>query len=111
MASTNARRLRSASTDAERRLWEKLRRRQLDGWRFRRQVPLGNYVVDFACFENRVIIEVDGGQHNAVADADAVRTNWLESQNFRIIRFWNNDVLANVDGVLEVIRAALRADP
>ena len=106
-----ARELRSNLTDAETRLWQQLRRNQIAGHRFRREVPLGPYIVDFACFDGRLIIEVDGGQHSERAEADATRTAWLESQNFRVIRFWNNDVLGNLDGVLEVIRIALSDPP
>src|ERR1043166_5624530 len=112
MAGTNARRLRENPMDAEIRLWSKLRRRQLDGHRFRRQVPLGRYIADFVCLEQRLIVEVDGGQHsdNPVDDA---RTAWLEAQGFRVLRFWNNDVLANTEGVLLVImqHLALRHPP
>jgi very-short-patch-repair endonuclease len=86
-----------------------VRRRQLDGFRFRRQVPIGRYVVDFACLEARVIVEVDGGQHGDEMDDE--RTAWLESQGFRVVRFWNSDVLGNTDGVVESIFMALRADP
>src|SRR3970282_1659849 len=105
-----ARELRSNLTDAETKLWQHLRRKQLVGHRFRRQVPLGHYIADFVCFEARLIIEVDGGQHGEQLAYDSARTVWLESQNFRVIRFWNNDVLGNIEGVLESIRAAL-VDP
>src|SRR5579863_525367 len=99
MAATIARKLRANSTDAEMRLWSRLRRKQLDGFRFRRQQPLGNYVVDFFCPEAKLIVEVDGGQH-AESASDDVRTRWLEARGDRIVRFWNNDVLANTEGVL-----------
>jgi very-short-patch-repair endonuclease len=108
MASPLARRLRAMPTDAELRLWSRLRRKQLAGFRFRRQHPLGNYVVDFFCAEAQLIIEVDGGQH---ADESSARENWLKARGYRVVRFWNNDVLANTDGVVERILAALRADP
>ena len=111
MANKNARKLRRNPTDAEQRLWSRLRRRQVDGHRFRRQVPLGPYVVDFLCYEARLIVEVDGGQHDAHAAADAARTAWLGSQDFRVIRFWNNDVLEKTDGVITEIQSALRAFP
>ena len=94
-------------TDAERRLWGRLRRKQLDGMRFRHQVPLGPYVVDFLCFDHRLIIEVDGGQHAQEAEAESRRTAWLTEQGFRVIRFWNNDVLTNTDGVVLTIQMAL----
>ncbi len=98
-------------TDAEIRLWSRLRRKQVDGYRFRRQAPLGPYVVDFACFDARLVIEVDGGQHADDAVADLARAKWLEAQGYRVLRFWNHDVLGNGDGVVEAIRAALRRDP
>ena len=106
-----ARRLRSNPTDAEKRLWSRLRRKQLAGHRFRRQVPLGTYVVDFACLEARLIVEVDGGQHGEQGKRDAARTAWLEAQGFRVLRFGNNDVLENTDGVFAAIRVALSALP
>jgi very-short-patch-repair endonuclease len=108
MSIERARRLRKNLTDAERRLWSKLRRRQLDGFRFRRQAPLGIYFVDFLCLEERLIIEVDGGQHAIEQAADGKRTTWLDGEGFRVLRFWNNDVLANTDGVIETILRALR---
>ena len=106
-----ARKLRSQQTEAERTLWSRLRSRQLDGAKFRRQQPLGPYFVDFVTFERRLIVEIDGGQHSA-ADArerDASRTVWLQENGYRILRFWNNEVLANIDGVLERMSEALRA--
>ena len=106
MASPLARKLRSTPTDAEMRLWSRLRRHQIDGFRFRRQQPIGRYVVDFFCPEAKLIVEVDGGQHAGESD---VRTRWLTGRGYRIIRFWNNDVLRNTDGVVEKIRAVLRA--
>ena len=100
-----ARRLRIHSTDAEKLLWRHLRSRQLEGAKFIRQFPIGNHIADLACREAHLAIEVDGGQHGEEVDAD--RTRSIESFGYRVIRFWNNDVLANVDGVLEVIRAEL----
>ena len=88
-----ARELRRNLTDAERALWQVLRNRQVSGYRFRRQAPIGPYVVDFVCFEIRLVIEVDGGQHIERADYDEGRTAWLEGAGFRVIRFWNNEVL------------------
>jgi very-short-patch-repair endonuclease len=108
MASSVARALRKNPTEAERRLWSRLRGRQLEGWRFRRQAPLGPYVVDFACLAARLVIEVDGGQHSWRAERDAARSSWLETNGFQVLRFWNNEVLASTDGVLETIRRALR---
>jgi len=95
-------------TDAEARLWDRLRRKQIGGVRFRRQYPLGPYIVDFVCLPARLIVEVDGGQHDLQSEADGIRTRWLEAQGHRVIRFWNNDVLSNTDGVVERILVALR---
>ena len=97
--SPHASRLRRGSTDAERLLWSKLRSRQLEGWKFRRQVTIEPYIVDFLCWDAAVIVEVDGSQHNEAADAQ--RTAFLKDAGYRVVRFWNNDVLQNVDGVLE----------
>jgi very-short-patch-repair endonuclease len=109
MTIDRARQLRKNPTDAERKLWKHLRLKQLDGHRFRRQVPIGPYYVDFLCLERRLIIEVDGGQHAERKAEDAQRTAWLEGQGFRVIRCWNNEVLQNIEGVAEAILAALRA--
>jgi very-short-patch-repair endonuclease len=105
-----ARRLRSAPTDAEAALWYRLRGRRLSGHKFVRQEPIGPYTVDFICRERRLIIEVDGGQH-ADSQSDAARDRWLSERNYRILRFWNNDVLANMAGVLETIATALAEAP
>ena len=102
-----ARNLRSNMTQAERRLWYHLRGRRFDGWKFRRQVSLGDYVVDFICASASLIIEVDGGQHMERRGADTTWTAWLNAQGYRVLRFWNHDVLRSIDGVLEVIQAAL----
>jgi very-short-patch-repair endonuclease len=101
-----ARRLRRDSTDAERRLWYRLRSRQISSAKFVRQERIGPYTVDFVCRDRRLIIEVDGGQH-ATDPLDAVRDSWLHDRGYRVLRFWNNDVLSNTDGVLEAIAAAL----
>ena len=106
-----ARRLRQNPTEAEKCLWALLRRRQIVDHRFRRQEPIGPYVVDFVCFEAKLVIEVAGGQHALQGDGDAKRGRWLECQGFRILRFWNNDVLSNRTGVAEQIATALRAPP
>ena len=94
-------------TDAERAVWRFLRLRQVEGKRFGRQVPIDHYIVDFACFEARLIIELDGGQHFE-SESDRIRDDYLRAQGFRILRFWNNDVLANREGVYQVISEALR---
>jgi very-short-patch-repair endonuclease len=105
-----ARRLRRASTDAEKHLWRVLRSK-LPEYKWRRQMPVGPYFADFACFAERLIVELDGGQHAEAADYDRSRTRFIEAQGYRVIRFWNNDVLANSDGVLERIMKELSASP
>ena len=97
-----ARKLRNDLTDAERRLWSHLRASQLGGIKFTRQLPIGPFVVDFACRSARLAIELDGGQH-ADSPADDARTQIIEAHGYRVIRFWNNDVLQNTDGVLTAI--------
>ena len=101
-----ARRLRKDSTDAERLLWSRLRGRQVNGHKFRRQHPIGTYVVDFACVEADLLIELDGGQHGEIVDAE--RIAWLQGEGFKVLRFWNNEVLDNADGVLTAIEQALQ---
>lgn len=101
-----ARELRSQMTDAERRLWDILRERQLAGFKFRRQQPIGSYIVDFICLEARLILEVDGGQHGD--EGDQRRDAWLREQGFAVMRFWNHDVLSNIDGVYQTIEAELK---
>jgi very-short-patch-repair endonuclease len=105
---TNARRLRCEMTDAERLLWGQLRQRQIAGLKFRRQHPLGSFIVDFVCIEAGLVIEVDGGQHGERQPADEARTAWLNSQGYRVLRFWNNEVLQNLDGVREAIWTELQ---
>ena len=109
MSTSRARLLRRNLTDAERKLWTRLRRNQLDGHYFRRQVPVGRFIVDFLCKERRLVVEVDGGQHAVRHAADASRSQVLRRRGYRVIRFWNNEVLENIDGVLETIRAELDA--
>jgi very-short-patch-repair endonuclease len=101
-----ARRLRVNQTDAETALWNRIRNRQIDGQKFVRQEPIGGYVCDFVCRERRVIIEVDGGQHSESA-ADTIRDARLTEEGFKVLRFWNNDVLGNLEGVLSTIQAEL----
>ena len=105
-----ARWLRKSATDAEAALWYRLRSRRLNGCKFVRQEPIGPYTVDLICRERRLIIEVDGGQHSD-NPRDAVRDKWLADHNYRILRFWNNDVLGNMAGVLETIAVALAEAP
>jgi len=107
MVSKNARKLRSNPTEAEKRLWSILRRRQIDDCRFRRQAPIGPYIVDFVCFERRLVIEVDGGQHASQADRDAAREARLANDGFQTLRFWNNEVLENIEGVRDRIERKL----
>jgi very-short-patch-repair endonuclease len=94
-------------TEAEHTLWRHLRLRQFSGYKFRRQQPIGKYIVDFVCFEKKLIIEVDGSQHAEQADYDLKRNSWLEKEGFRILRFWDNQVLNEVDGVKEMIMGEL----
>lgn len=110
-AQQNAIRLRKEMTDAERHLWRHLRLRQMKQCKFRRQYPIGPFVADFACLEQNLIIELDGGQHTERENYDARREQWLQKNGYRVIRFWNDQVLKETDAVLEVIWAALRPHP
>jgi|SRR6185503_10596180 very-short-patch-repair endonuclease len=101
-----AKELRINLTEAERLLWRHLRSRRLEGDKFRRQQVIGPYIVDFVCFQRRLIIELDGGQHAENISYDHRRTLFLEAAGFKVMRFWNNEVLGNTDSVLESIRAA-----
>lgn len=101
-----ARRLRTDQTDAETVLWNRIRNRQIDGHKFVRQQPIIGYICDFVCREKRIVIEVDGGQHNESA-ADAIRDERLREKGYKVVRFWNNDVLRNIEGVLLTIQAEL----
>ena len=102
MSLTNAKKLRAEMTDAERRIWYNLRGHRFGGLKFRRQVPIGPYIVDFICFEHRLIVELDGGQHADNID-DRDRDEWLRGEGYKVLRFWNNDVLRNTNTVLEEI--------
>ena len=102
-----ARNLRRNQTHAERTLWFRLRDRRLGGWKFRRQFPIDRFTVDFFCADAHLIIELDGGQHADRSIADAQRTKVLEAMGYLVLRYWNNDVMQNIDGVLEDIQAAL----
>ena len=90
-------------TEAEKRLWPLLRSGQTEGYRFRRQVPIGRFVADFVCHTARVIVEINGGQHDLSSEEEASRTRFLESEGYRVLRFWNNEVLGNPEGVHSVI--------
>ena len=107
MDTTKARVVRKTSTEAERTLWKHIRFRQLNGHKFRRQAPIGRYVVDFVCFEKKLIIELDGGHHLDQSAYDSERTAWLGSQGFRVLRFWNDQVLRVIEAVKESILEAL----
>ncbi|HLY57720.1 MAG TPA: endonuclease domain-containing protein [Stellaceae bacterium] len=107
MSEDFVRQLRANQTDAEAKLWQHLRRKGIAGLRFRRQFPLGPYIVDFVCLGKWLVIELDGGQHAERVNADVRRTEWLNEQGFEVVRFWNNDVLSNIEGVLTIIRQRL----
>ncbi len=98
-----AREPRKNSTDVERLVWQHLRAKRFANWKFKRQQPIGSYIVDFACLEARLIIELDGGQHAGQIEYDAQRTAWLELQSFTVLRFWNNEVTENLEGVMQSI--------
>ena len=102
-SNSRARHLRKNMTEAEKKLWTLLSRRNLAGVRFRRQVPFGPYIVDFASHEAKLIIELDGGQHAIQSSADAKRSEFLNLQGYRVLRFWNNDVIGNLEGVHRTI--------
>jgi len=104
-----AQKLRKSSTDAELRLWLRLKNRNLAGFKFRRQHPIPPYIADFVCLEQKLIVELDGGQHAEQVTRDAERTAYLESKGFRVIRFWNDDALKQTDAVLEEILRQLNA--
>jgi very-short-patch-repair endonuclease len=105
-----ARKLRQHATDAERKLWRSLRELDIP-FKIRRQHPIGPYIADFAIPAAKLVIEIDGSQHADMADADAERTRALNAQGYRVIRFWNNEVLGNLDGVLRTIAAAIERTP
>ena len=109
---TLARNLRRKQTDAERKMWRVLRGRQFENSKFRRQEPIGQYIVDFVSLERQLIIEIDGGQHNQQPEIekDEVRTKRLEKKGFKVIRFWNTDVLLNIEGVAIRILDAINSN-
>ena len=104
-----ARKLRRNMTDAERRIWNKIRKKQL-GIRFRRQQQIGDYIVDFVCLEHKLVGEIDGGQHSE-SERDERRDDWLRREGYEVVRFWNSDVLRNADGVLAMIRERISPSP
>ena len=105
---TRSRQLRRNATEAEQRLWKHLRNRQIAGAKFRRQVPVDRYFVDFLCVKSKVIIELDGGQHQQQAVYDEQRRAVLEAYGYLVLRYWNNDVISNVEGVLQEIEDAVK---
>jgi very-short-patch-repair endonuclease len=105
-----ARQLRCDSTDAERLFWSRVRTHRLFGHKFKRQQPVGKFIVDFVCFSGKLVVELDGGQH-LDCDADRLRDDWLEREGFRVLRFWNNDVLTNIDGVIEMVSMYFSPSP
>jgi very-short-patch-repair endonuclease len=108
-----ARQLRSNTTEPEQTLWRALKRIPVYGSHFRRQVPIGSYVADFACLKARLLIELDGGHHSqdGIATKDEARTRWFESEGYRVVRFWNAELSENMNGVLDTIYAALYGSP
>jgi very-short-patch-repair endonuclease len=102
-----ARKLRKQATKTETLLWRKLKMRQIQGFKFRRQQPIGPYIVDFVTFEKKLVIELDGGQHAMEREKDEERDAWLKDQGYEVLRFWDNQVFENLDGVLEVIKNKL----
>lgn len=105
-----ARKLRENQTDVEGKLWRRLRRRQLNGAKFRRQHPIGPFIVDFCCVETGLVVELDGGQHADRTNADEQRTKVIEGCGYSVLRFWDNEVTSNLEGVLERINGELK-DP
>jgi very-short-patch-repair endonuclease len=106
-----AKELRRNQTPEEGRLWQAVKAKRLAGAKFRRQVPIGPYVADFVCVAARLVIELDGSQHGEAVDKDAERTRYLEGKGYRVLRFWNNEVAHNLDGVIRAIERALREGP
>ena len=102
-----ARGLRRRQTDAEKQLWKTLRSRHFESYKFRRQKPIGPYYVDFVCLEQKLIIEIDGGQHGWQQKKDEQRTVYLNQKGFKVIRFWNNDILENLEGVMTMLKREL----
>ena len=105
-STARAKQLRKRPTDAEHLLWGCLRAKQIGALKFRRQAPIGQYIVDFVCHERGIIIEVDGGQHSIDKERDIKREGWLNKQGYKVLRFWNHEALTNIDEVLNIIREA-----
>ena len=110
-ALNNAKTLRANQTKAEQRLWYHLRAHRFMGLKFRRQKPMGRYIVDFVCVEQRLVIKIDGGQHAAQVNYDRLRDEWLHGQGYTVLRFWNNEVMQQLEGVLEQIRLSITLSP
>jgi very-short-patch-repair endonuclease len=110
-AHARARTLRSNMTEAERRIWQILRSEQMQGHKFRRQVPIGRYIADFVCHKARLVIEIDGGQHERSSLREIGRSAFLQHEGYRVLRFWNNEVLTNLEGVYATIAEALDISP
>jgi very-short-patch-repair endonuclease len=108
---TNARQMRHEPTDAERKFWSCVRGRGFGGYKFKRQYPIGRYIVDFVCLEHRLIVELDGGQHALQEDYDAERTAYLEARGFRVMRFWNDEFLKHPNEMLEGVLLFLEGSP
>ena len=106
-----AKELRKRSTDTEQLLWKHLRARRFAEMKFRRQEPMGGFIVDFVCYEKRIVIECDGGQHLSQVEKDAMRDQWFAEQGYRVLRFWDNDVLTKTEVVLEMIWNACHDHP
>ena len=110
-ATGRAQELRNSATDAERKLWTYISRRQVADVKFSRQIPTGPYICDFVSRSARVVIEVDGGQHDQNESYDRQRTDYIESMGFRVLRFWNNEVIENIEGVVSRIELELLKSP
>jgi very-short-patch-repair endonuclease len=108
-----AKSLRKRTTDAEQLLWRHLRAKHFGGLKFRRQQPIGTYIVDFVCFEKKIIVELDGGQHAQPEEMqnDSMRDQWFEAQRYKVLRFWDNEVLTNTQGVVEMISKCCLSHP
>jgi len=106
-----ARSLRNDATEHERLLWFELRKRRFNGHKFSRQIPIGPFICDFVCRREMLVIELDGGQHSANVEKDMALTRFIETAGYRVLRFWNHEVVENLDGVLQTIGAAIEACP